>query len=220
MSRLVREWNIGSKVRHSGCPEWGVGVVTAAQSLVQEGVRCQRLTIRFDKVGSKTISTAFANLLGASDSPAFATAPNSSSAFSNIGSAQGSNPMTSTDSILNREAKAATEETFLRLPELATDPFATLSKRAAATLALYRFTPSGASLLDWAVMQSGMRDPLSRYNRHELETLFHRFRQNLDAHARKTLKELKKLDPAAFSQVLSQAGPEAQAAVRRIDINR
>ncbi|MBX3380549.1 MAG: DUF3553 domain-containing protein [Phycisphaeraceae bacterium] len=210
MSRLVREWNIGSKVRHSGCPEWGVGVVTAAQSLVQEGVRCQRLTIRFDKVGSKTISTAFANLLGATDAPSFPS----------FESPSGNTPMSSTDSILNREEKAATEETFLRLPELATDPFTTLPKRAAATLALYRFTPSGASLLDWAVMQSGMRDPLSRYNRHELETLFSRFRQNLDAHARKTLKELKKLDAAAFSQVLAQATPEAQAAVRRIDINR
>jgi len=128
--------------------------------------------------------------------------------------------MSATDNILSLEAKAATEDTFLRLPEAATDPFSTLTKRAAATLNLYRFTPSGASLLDWAVMQSGMRDPLSRYNRHELETLFSRFKQNLDAHARKTLKELKKLDAAAFSQMLSQAAPEAQAAVRRIDINR
>lgn len=210
MSRLVQEWNIGSKVRHSGCPEWGVGVVTAAQSLVQEGVRCQRLTIRFDKVGSKTVSTAFANLLGASDALSFPPVTNSS----------GNAHMASTDSILNLEAKAATEDTFLRLPDAATDPFSSLTKRAAATLNLYRFTPSGASLLDWAVMQSGMRDPLSRYNRHELETLFSRFRQNLDSHARKTLKELKKLDAAAFNQVLAQATPEAQAAVRRIDINR
>ncbi|MBS0186658.1 MAG: DUF3553 domain-containing protein [Planctomycetes bacterium] len=210
MSQLAREWNVGSKVRHPGRPEWGVGVVTSAQSLVQEGVRCQRLTIRFDKVGSKTLSTAFATLLGASDNPPFVSARPSSETTS----------MSSTDAILSREAKAATEETFLRLPDDATDPFVTLAKRAAATLNLYRFTPSGASLLDWAVMQSGMRDPLSRYNRHELETLFQRFRQNLDAHARKTLKELKKVDAAAFAQVLSQASPEAQAAVRRIDINR
>ncbi len=207
MSQLVREWSIGSKVRHSGRPEWGVGVVTAAESLVQEGVRCQRLTIRFDKVGSKTLSTAFANLLGASDTFGSPTPT-------------GSAPMSSTDSILNLEAKAATEDTFLRIPDEAMDPFATLPKRAAAILKLYRFTPSGASLLDWAVMQSGMRDPLSRYNRHELETLFNRFRQNLDSQARKALKELKKQDPAAFALVLSQASPEAQAAVRRIDINR
>lgn len=209
MPQLEREWNVGSKVRHTERPEWGVGVVTAAQSLVQEGIRCQRLTVRFDKVGSKTLSTAFANLMGATES--FTHAPMSSS---------GSDTMSTTDSILNLESKAATEETFLRIPEAASDPFSTLPKRAAATLALYRFTPSGASLLDWAVMQSGMRDPLSRYNRHELETLFNRFRQNLDNHARKTLKELKKQDAAAFSLVLSQATPEAQAAVRRIDINR
>lgn len=213
MSRPVREWNIGNKVRHSGCPEWGVGVVTAAQSLVQQGVRCQRLTIRFDKVGSKTVSTAFANLLGATDSPSLPS-------FSSVSGTSSMPPPTPADSILNLESKAATEETFLRLPEAATDPFATLPRRAAATLALYKFNPSGASLLDWAVMQSGMRDPLSRYNRHELETLFQRFKQNLDLHARKTLKELKRADAAAFAQVLAQAAPEAQAAVRRIDINR
>ncbi|MBS0191575.1 MAG: DUF3553 domain-containing protein [Phycisphaerales bacterium] len=208
MPQLVREWTVGSKVRHAGCPQWGVGVVTAAVSVQHEGVRCQRLTIRFDKAGSKTISTAFASILEATDT------------FSSPSPLHGSDTMSSNNTILDREAKAATDETFLRIPDQASDPFTTLAKRAAATLALYKFTATGASLLDWAVMQSGMRDPLSRYNRHELETLFQRFRQNLDNHARKTLKELKKQDPAAFAQVLAQSGAEAQAAVRRIDINR
>lgn len=198
-------------MRHTGCPEWGIGVVTAAQSLVQDGVRCQRLTVRFDKVGSKTISTAFANLAAATDttrSPFQTDRPSPERA------------MPATDDLLKFESKAATEETFLKIPEPANDPFVSLTKRATATLDLYRFSPQGASLLDWAMMQSGLRDPLSRYNRHELETLFNRFRQNLDTHARKTLKDLKKQDPAALAAVLAAARPEAKAALRRIDIDR
>lgn len=209
MPPTVRDWDIGAKVRHTGCPEWGIGVVTAAQSLVHEGVRCQRLTVRFDKVGSKTISTAFANLAPATDTI--------------LDRPLLDKPMPATpatDDLLHRESKAATEETFLKIPDPANDPFGSLTKRATATLDLYRFTPQGASLLDWAMMQSGLRDPLSRYNRHELETLFNRFRQNLDAHARKTLKELKKQDPAALAAVLAAARPEAKAALRRIDIDR
>lgn len=211
MPPTLRDWDIGAKVRHTGCPEWGIGVVTAAQSLVQDGVRCQRLTVRFDKVGSKTISTAFANLAAATDttrSPFQTDRPNPERA------------MPATDDLLKLESKAATEETFLKIPEPANDPFVSLTKRATATLDLYRFSPQGASLLDWAMMQSGLRDPLSRYNRHELETLFIRFRQNLDNHARKTLKELKKQDPAAFAAVLAAARPEAKTALRRIDIDR
>jgi hypothetical protein len=205
----VRDWDIGAKVRHTGCPEWGIGVVTAAQSLVHDGVRCQRLTVRFDKVGSKTISTAFANLAAATDTI--------------LDRPLLDKPMPATpatDELLKLESKAATEETFLKIPEPANDPFVSLNKRATATIDLYRFSPQGASLLDWAMMQSGLRDPLSRYNRHELETLFNRFRQNLDAHARKTLKELKKQDPAALAALLAAARPEAKAALRRIDIDR
>lgn len=209
MPPTVRDWDIGAKVRHTACPEWGIGVVTAAQSLVQDGVRCQRLTVRFDKVGSKTISTAFANLAAATDTI--------------LDRPPLDKPMPATpatDELLKLESKAATEETFLKIPEPANDPFVSLTKRATATLDLYRFSPQGASLLDWAMMQSGLRDPLSRYNRHELETLFNRFRQNLDAHARKTLKELKKQDPAALAALLAAARPEAKAALRRIDIDR
>lgn len=214
----VRDWDIGAKVRHTACPEWGVGVVTAAQSLVHEGVRCQRLTVRFDKVGSKTISTAFANLAPATDTT-FDRGGFDRSSIRN--SPEGTMPATpATDELLKLESKAATEETFLKIPEPANDPFVSLTKRATATLDLYRFSPQGASLLDWAMMQSGLRDPLSRFNRHELETLFSRFRQNLDTHARKTLKELKKQDPAALAAVLAAARPEAKAALRRIDIDR
>mgnify|MGYP002777672310 CR=1 FL=1 len=201
MSQTVSEWAVGAKVCHTAKPEWGIGVVTDALGIVQDGISCQRLTIRFDKAGTKTVSTAFAKLAPATDTLARPAA-------------------TTSDPLLLAEIKAESGKVFEAIPDPAGDPFAPLVKRAAATLDLYRFSPTGASLLEWAVMQSRHRDPLSLHNRHELEQLFNRFRQNLDQHARKTLKELKRQDPAAFANVVAQARPEAKAALRRIDIDR
>src|SRR5689334_4605995 len=58
----AREWKLGDRLVHAGRPEWGIGEVRAAEATTQDGVRCQRLTIRFDRAGVKTISTAFADL--------------------------------------------------------------------------------------------------------------------------------------------------------------
>jgi hypothetical protein len=60
------KFQIGDRVLHPGKPEWGVGTVASAAGAVHEGAHCQRLGIRFDRAGLKTISTAFVNLRRAS----------------------------------------------------------------------------------------------------------------------------------------------------------
>lgn len=60
------KFQIGDRVLHPGKPEWGVGTVASAAGAVHEGAQCQRLGIRFDRAGLKTISTAFVNLRRAS----------------------------------------------------------------------------------------------------------------------------------------------------------
>ena len=45
------QWSFGDRVIHAKRPEWGVGVVTAAQSVVEDGHPAQRVTIRFDRAG-------------------------------------------------------------------------------------------------------------------------------------------------------------------------
>lgn len=195
-----REWKMGDRVVHATKPEWGIGEVRSAESTVQGGVKCQRLTLRFERAGVKTLSTAFAEL----------RSPDEMGHTAATMAAEGptSDPLLGDDS---------PEERILRLPDSATDPFTSPRNRLKATLALYRFSREGGSLLDWAASQTGMRDPLTRFSRHDLERLFERFRIALDSHLRRVVGEVRKADPAALSEVLGAAPPAGQQALRRLD---
>lgn len=203
---MVREWSFGDRVVHAKRPEWGAGVVTAAQKIVHEGTPCQRLTIRFDRAGVKTLSTAVAELVSAADGPVLAP-PAQSEADADAG-------------WLSRLSGKSPEEMMSRLPEAATDPFSSLEARLKATLALYRFTDQGGSLLDWAAAQSGLKDPLSEFSRHDLERLFQRFAFVRDEHLKKLVQEMRKKDPTVLQVVLRAAPPTASQALRRLDIGR
>jgi hypothetical protein len=198
----IREWKLGDRLMHAGRPEWGVGEVRTAESVVQDGTRCQRLTIRFDRAGVKTISTAFADLRPREEMPEPAEAPDNGEAHDPLGSG------------------VNWQEKLEAIPEDATDPFRTRKARLESTLGLYRFSPGGGSLLDWAASQTGLKDPLSKFNRHELERLFERFRTNLDAHLKKLAFEMRKADPAALAEATAAAGPEAKRALKRADMGR
>ena len=191
----LSQWSFGDRVIHQSRPEWGVGTVTKAMAVKQDGAACQNLTIRFERAGVKTISTAFARLRQATDhEDALGEAENGSLAV-----------------------RERPEEVFARLPEAARDPFSSLESRFKATLGLYRFAPEGGSLLDWASMQTGMQDPLSEYARPELEALFKRFAQARDEHLRSLAADLIKQTPVVVRSALDSASPQARAALRRLD---
>lgn len=196
-----RLWAAGDRVMHPGMPEWGVGEIMAAAADVQNSVPCQRLTVRFARGGTRTLSTAFAKLEAATGQPAIAGAVKGGSW---LDAAEAADPM----------------DVMIRLPERATDPFTAPSARLQATLALYRFTGAGGSLVDWAAAQSGLADPLTRFSRHELEEFFARFRAALDAHAKRLALDVKRSDPEAYRQAAAKAPPGAQHLLRRLDTAR
>lgn len=107
-------------------------------------------------------------------------------------------------------------ERLRTLPEDATDPFRPLAARLRATLALYRFTETGASLLDWAAAQTGLVDPLSRFNRHELERAFQDFRIVTENHLRKLTREMSRQDSSGLAAVVAEQPPAALQALRRV----
>lgn len=198
----MTEWKLGDRLLHAGMPEWGIGEVRSAETITHNGQKAQRVTVRFDRVGVKVLSTAFADLRAATG-PVMAPE-----------AAEGKDPAA------EAMDRAEAESRLVQIPDAATDPFRSRKNRFESTLGLYRFAPSGASLLDWAAAQTGLKDPLTRFSRHELERAFDRFRVNLDNHLKKLAYELKKEDPAGLVQACAAAGPQAKQALKRVDAGR
>jgi hypothetical protein len=200
---FTKDWSKGDSVVHAAKPEWGAGEVLLAEAISHEGKPVQRLTIRFTRAGTKTISTAFADLRPASDMP-YLPEPTADKP----------------DPLAQVALSASVEEMMTRLPESATDPFRSLRQRLIATVNLYRFEENGATLLDWAAIQTGLKDPLSRFNRHELEQWFSRFKVELDTHLRKLVKEVRRQDPQAIEAAAAAAPHAGRQALRRADAMR
>lgn len=224
-----RKWSKGDRVVHGLRPEWGSGEVMLAEPLTHEGKSCQRLTVRFERAGTKTISTAFAELREASASPFHAmpiepVVGNGSGPVFGNGSANGGASDAAGDagsgSLSGGMTAKELAERMTKLPESVSDPFVALGKRCRAGLELYRLGESPAGLLDWAAIQTGLKDPLSRFNRHELEQWFDRFRMALDTHLRKLLKDARKQEPGLLQELQATASPLVRQALRRIDADR
>ncbi len=201
----VHMFKFGDRLIHADRPEWGVGIVTAAQAATHEGSPCQRLTCRFERAGLKTLSTGVADLRPAAESAQGAPAqPEAAPAEAGPGGWL--------DQIESRDLPAR----MAQLPESTRDPFTSLESRLRATADLYRFSDQGGSLLDWAAMQTRLKDPMTRFSRHELEQFFRRFAHNRDEHLKALLHEAKRKSPEAIARVASDASPQAKAAMQRV----
>ncbi len=201
-------WSKGDRVIHVAKPEWGVGEVLSAEAGAAAAgpggaVATQRLTIRFERGGTKAISTEFAELKPLGDMPLRRSAQSDEGQVFSF-------------------APTPTElkEIMTKLPDEATDPFLSLIKRLQATLGCYRFGDTSGALLDWACMQTGLRDPLSRFNRHELEQWYTRFKMESDDQLKKLCRELRKADAKALEAAINTAGASAKQALRRVDFGR
>lgn len=196
----TQSWSFGDRIVHAGKPEWGTGTVTATEPAVLEGKPTQRLTVRFERAGVRKLLAAAAKIMPAGDSSKLQAADEHAAAKAALGQLDASKIV----------------EVLTQVPEDARDPFRSLAERFRLTLDLYRFSGQGASLLDWAAMQTGLADPLSRFSRHDLEGYFERFKRSLDAHAAQVGLELARTDPASASDIVKSAPEPAKAAMRRV----
>jgi hypothetical protein len=199
---VLKTWGFGDKVVHSERPEWGIGQVTSAIADTHEGRACQRLTIRFDRAGVKNLNSALAKLIAADDAPAILQ--------------HEAGPQ---DPLLTGSTQTA-KDLMLKLPGPATDPFSTPRARLVATLKLYRFSEHGGALIDWAAAQSGLKDPMTRFSRHELEDLYKRFVMFRDDHLRKVMLECKRDDQMGLAEEIRNAPRSAQQVIKRLDLLR
>jgi len=205
-------FEFGNLVRHSRRPEWGIGSVVRTEDVTIDGKRTQRVSVRFPGEGLKTLLTSRAELQRddavpeAGDDSAEASPM---AAWAKVREWEWLAPM----------ADRKIEEAMINLPVEIRDPFSSLRKRLTFALGLYRFDRSGRGLIDWAVAQTGLRDPLSRFNRHELEQFFDRWVFERDAHLVRLLQEAAD-EQDLIDELLVVAPPAAREAVRRLSAVR
>ena len=120
-------------------------------------------------------------------------------------------------------AQRKIQEAMVALPENVRDQFCSIKRRLKQTLELFRFERTGSSLIEWAIAQSGMDDPLSRFTRQELELLFDRWVTHRQDHLQKLLQEaFANIDiaRAEVDALLADAPLSAKEYVRRITAKR
>lgn len=203
----------GDVVIHPRRPEWGRGVVKEASRITYRGAPAQRVAVQFPNKGRVVINTAVAPLLPDQGGPEPAAEPETRSSSSTRFTSNQTTPRTMT----HQSSTAHTDAGWLdeleqkrrrgpaalaELPEAMTDPFLSLRRRLHATLESFRFSLEPRSLIDWAVAQTGLDDPLSQYTRHELEEAFAQFRRQRDQHLQSLVRAIKQ---KGESQLLNEA---------------
>ncbi|MBQ72842.1 MAG: hypothetical protein CMJ67_08040 [Planctomycetaceae bacterium] len=194
----------GERVRHPGKPEWGVGEVTKVELITRDGMPDRRVWIRFPSEGTKTVLSSVAGLELVEDSE------ESGSDSGTMLDRQSSHET----GWLGQIAKNKPEDAMTSLPDRATDPFMPPRARLEFIYGLYRFNRNGGSLIEWAIAQSGLDDPMSRFNRHELEQFFDRWSWERDRTLARTLEECRKAgDPIDI--LIKQAPPAARRGLKK-----
>jgi hypothetical protein len=214
MENMMSDKNFafGDRVRHNKRPEWGIGTVTKIEDApVLNGSRPQRLSIRFPNAGIKTLISNQAELekVNGLTSPYSENGSNGVEAWSKVGESDW----------LSGVAERKVKESMIALPPDVRDPFNSMQKRLTIMLDLYRFNRSGRGLMDWAVAQSGLDDPLSKFTRQDLEQFFDRWVCERDNYLAKLLQEAR-TEQAAVSAAMRNAPPAGQDAMRRLIASR
>ena len=169
----IQMFHRGDTVVHPRRPEWGTGTVETATPLTHDGHAAQKLVVRFKSAGRKTINTALAPLLAASNHPGPAKSatltpkPRSSTAHAGGSSQLGYSAAATADdssagssggwlaALENRNRTNA--QNLGALPDAMTDPFSSNGQRLKVILESYRFDPDAATA-------QAMRNPRYRPN--------------------------------------------------------
>ena len=193
----------GDQVRHMDRPEWGVGSVSKVESTSVEGAPAQRITVRFANAGIKVLNSSGARLERIEMNTTSEDPGTCKDQFDEI-------DRMSEDDLLAPIASRKLTELMLAIPEPCRDPFRSLEDRVRSTVELYRFDNGGKGLIDWAVMQTGLDDPLVRFNRHELEEHFKRWSHEREPFIRKLMNEAR--DASINLDAILDASPNGAAA--------
>ena len=183
----IAMFRVGDVVIHPRRPEWGEGKVQKASTVTHDGKTAQRVVVVFQNHGRVTINTAVAPLL-----PKGASTPMSTSGTTRSSNSSSTAQGHSGGWLGSLGAKPNHAAELWRLPDSMSDPFVPPGRRLAATLDSFRYSTDARTLIDWAVAQTGLADPLSKYTRHELESAFSRFARDRNLHMLELVRTLKR----------------------------
>ena len=178
---MPHDFVFGDQIRNTARPEWGVGTVVR----LEPG---GKLAVRFESGGLKQLDPTVAPLAKASGQQS--------------GDQTGEPPAAaffrSEEIALSASARQKVLiEVMTQLPDAVTDPFQPVGSRIRACMSLYRFGNDSTGLMTWAVAQTGLQDPMDQLPRHDLESLFGRWREVRD----RTLRELKSTAPDEWKKI-------------------
>lgn len=209
-------FEFGDRVRLQRRPEWGIGSVVKVEAAMLNGTRSQSVSVRFVNQGIKVLNTAVAEIELVSHEHVEALADAKA------------HPMVQWHKISENDwlapiAQRKIQEVMVSLPENVRDAFCSIKQRLKQTLDLFRFERTGGSLIEWAIAQSGLDDPLSRFTRQELELLFDRWMTYRQDHLLKMLQEASQdieFSRDEIDSLVAAAPLSAQEAVRLVTAKR
>ena len=190
----------GDRVKHELHPEWGSGAVIKVENTVVGGKPAPRVTVRFANAGLKVFA---GNALPLTPMQGEHTVPGDRylerPAIAEVEDLERSG--------LNQAVEKKLLEIMLSIPMACRDKFNTAEYRLKRTLDLYKYDMSGRGLMEWAILQTGMDDPLTRFNRGQLEEYFKRWARDRDSHLSNILSEMRD-DPKTAKRLMQEA-PDA-----------
>lgn len=189
-----RSWSVGDRVVHPGKPEWGVGSVQEVTADSARKPGAQRLTIRFERAGVKTLSTAFASLRSADGDRVPLGAPETEEEAGHL-------------EALIEDCRSK----LVRVPDRCLEESRPVAERLRESVRLGSFGTEGAAILDWAASVTELPDPLAHFPRHELEVARQRFQREISSHAQSLVRELVRSAPDELRAIAGSLSAQERA---------
>lgn len=193
--RNLPTFKVGDKVAHPKKPEWGTGTVMQAQPATHDGIQAQRLRVNFANKPNTTVNTAIAPLISSDAAKQATPLPKPNPLPKGLG--QDMTMSTNTDKLgpgwLDQlEGKNGGKRELWDIPDACNDPFASDEEQLDATLDTFKYNTDPGPLFQWAVVQTGLDDPLSKHTRVELEQAFPRFARDRDNRLFELVRQMKR----------------------------
>ena len=198
----------GDRVAHPSYPEWGSGSVIKVENTALQGKPARRITVRFTQRGLKTfVGDPIPLDILATEHTMPGDGDLKLPAIAEVEQLERSG--------LTQAVEQKLLDIMLAIPMACRDPFNSGEHRLRRTLDLYKYDMSGRGLMEWAMAQNGMDDPLTRFNRTELEMYFKQFAHDRDRHLSKLLSELRE-ESTMIKQLVAEAPVGAKHAVSKL----